>query len=346
MATRAHLPQPRRLPPILARTSARRHLLLASGLWLLASLAVILLAGRTLPFDRPLVAGVSSASELLNAQATLAYALVLMVVTSFVTRRRPILDLAARAPAHSIALAETGFLLVYGVVGQLGGVALGEAIGNHPISFHLPGTIYGLEHPVSRVYALVWAIYNFAVYAVVPLALFRRRGYTTAQLNLRSLNRRNDALLILVILLVDGAFQLLFLGGDFFALDARQLLIGAPISFVLNLFGTVFPTMIFIYAILLPRYRKLSGSFVTTVLLGGLTYAALHLFEAWAVYDTPRHVALSLIFVLFQYVPPGMVKPVLTLRTGNAWVHAVGYHAIFPHTTLDAANTAHVFHVH
>ena len=41
------------------------------------------------------------------------------------------------------------------------------------------------------------------------------------------------------------------------------------------------------------------------------------------------------LFVLFQYVGPGMMKSVLTLRTGNAWVHALGYHAVAPHVIVD-----------
>jgi len=32
--------------------------------------------------------------------------------------------------------------------------------------------------------------------------------------------------------------------------------------------------------------------------LGGLTYAAMHLVEGWSVFDTPRDAALSLIFVV------------------------------------------------
>jgi len=39
--------------------------------------------------------------------------------------------------------------------------------------------------------------------------------------------------------------------------------------------------------------------------------------------------------VLFQYLGPGMMKSVLTLRTGNAWVHALGYHAVAPHVIVD-----------
>jgi hypothetical protein len=34
-------------------------------------------------------------------------------------------------------------------------------------------------------------------------------------------------------------------------------------------------------------------------------------------------------------VGPGMMKSVLTLRTGNAWVHAFSYHAFAPHMFVD-----------
>jgi len=61
----------------------------------------------------------------------------------------------------------------------------------------------------------------------------------------------------------------------------------------------------------------------------------MHLVEGWSAFDSPRDIALSLLFVLFQYFGPGMMKSVLTLRTGNAWVHALGYHAIAPHVIVD-----------
>ena len=52
------------------------------------------------------------------------------------------------------------------------------------------------------------------------------------------------------------------------------------------LFGTVLPTMVLIYAILLPRYMKLTGSPTVVVLLGGLTYALMHLVEGWTMFTT------------------------------------------------------------
>jgi hypothetical protein len=99
--------------------------------------------------------------------------------------------------------------------------------------------------------------------------------------------------------------------------------------------GTVLPTMVLIYAILLPRYLKLTGSAISAVLLGGLTYAAMHIVEGWSTFDSPRNATLSLIFVVLQYFGPGMFKSVLTLRTGNAWVHALSYHIIAPHVIVD-----------
>jgi hypothetical protein len=118
---------------------------------------------------------------------------------------------------------------------------------------------------------------------------------------------------------------------------------GAPLTLAIFFIGTVLPTMVLIYAILLPRYLKLTGSIISTVLLGGLTYAAMHIVEGWSAFGSPRDAALSLLFVLFTYFGPGMIKSVLTLRTGNAWVHALGYHAVAPHVIADAPLMVKIF---
>lgn len=54
---------------------------------------------------------------------------------------------------------------------------------------------------------------------------------------------------------------------------------------------------------------------------------------------------LSVIFLMFQYFGPGMIKSFLTLRTGNAWVHVWAYHAIAPHVTVDTTNIVNVFRI-
>ena len=76
-------------------------------------------------------------------------------------------------------------------------------------------------------------------------------------------------------------------------LSPRQVLLGAPLSFAVFFIGTVLPTMVLIYAILLPRYLKLTGSAISTVLLGGLTYAAMHIVEGWSAFGSPRDAALA-----------------------------------------------------
>jgi hypothetical protein len=40
-----------------------------------------------------------------------------------------------------------------------------------------------------------------------------------------------------------------------------------------------------------------------------------------------------------------MVKTVITVRTGNAWVHAIGYHAIAPHMLIDTPSIANAFRI-
>jgi hypothetical protein len=190
----------------------------------------------------------------------------------------------------------------------------------------------------------IWVLYNFVVFAVAPYLYFRRR-YTSTELNLRSTNRRNDTLLIFIVLAIESAFELSVFDESILRLSPNQVLLGAPLSFAVFFIGTVLPTMVLIYAILLPRYLKLTGSAISTVLLSGLTYAAMHIVEGWSAFDSPRDTALSLIFVLLTYFGPGMIKSVLTLRTGNAWIHALGYHAIAPHVIVDAPLMVKIFHI-
>jgi hypothetical protein len=69
----------------------------------------------------------------------------------------------------------------------------------------------------------------------------------------------------------------------------------------------------------------------------------MHLVEGWTMFTTPRDSALSLIFVFMTYIGPGMFKSFVTLRTGNAWVHAIAYHAIAPHVIVDTSGIAKIF---
>jgi hypothetical protein len=264
-----------------------------------------------------------------------------MAVVYLLTARRVIPDLAARAPERAQTRREIAFVLGYAALGQVGGWLVGSALGYRPFSFHIAGTLVGCSVPPSAGETWTWAIYNFVVFAIVPYLWFRRR-YSATQLNLRSTDRLNDILVIVVVMAIESLVEISAFPG-IFQLSARQLLIGAPLALGVFMIGTVLPTMVLIYAILVPRYLKLTGSSAATVLLGGVTYAVMHIIEGWSAFSTPRDIALSLIFVVLQYFGPGMIKTVITLRTGNAWVHAIAYHAIAPHVAVDAPLIVKVF---
>jgi len=329
----ARIAAPASLGSVLRTIVRHRGVQATVVLWVAGYAVVLWLAQGSLPFDRPAIAGLPFALQMAAPSVTLIEIFGLMVLAFLLTRKRVIPDMAARAPERRIALRETVLVLAYAAAGQVGGWIVGPALGYSPFSFHIAGTVFGCGVVPGPAEFWIWAIYNFLVFAVAPYLYFRAR-YTITELNLRSSNRRNDMLLILVVVAIESAFELSAFDG-MFSLSPRQALLGAPLAFALFFVGTVLPTMVLIYAILLPRYLKLTGSAISTVLLGGLTYAAMHIVEGWSVFDSPQNTALSLIFVLLQYVGPGMMKSVLTLRTGNAWVHAFSYHAIAPHMIVD-----------
>jgi hypothetical protein len=329
------------LADLIRNAAVRPAIQVAAVLWIVANVAVLLLAGGFLPFDRPAVANMPFIQQVALPTFGLIEIFVLMAVVYLLTGRRVIPDIAARAPGRARAASETAFLLGYAAFGQLGGWLLGPALGYRPFSFHIAGTVFGCSVPPSVGELWTWAIYNFAVFAVVPYLWFRR-SYSATQLNLRSTDRMNDLLVIVVVMVIESLVELGAFPG-IFQLSTRQILTAAPLAFGVFMIGTVLPTMVLIYAILVPRYLKLTGSGTTTVLLGGVTYAAMHIVEGWSVFNTPRDIALSLIFVVLQYFGPGMMKTVITLRTGNAWVHAIAYHALAPHVVVDAPLIAKVF---
>ena len=309
--------------------------------WLLLNLAVLRLANGHLPFDRPTMVGAPFSAQVAGPTFALIEQLALMGLVWWLTRHRARIDMAARAPERARAWRETLGVLAYAMVGQIGGWIVGPALGYRPFSFHLAGSMVGCSTPPSPGEALLWASYNFVVFAVVPYLWFRR-AYSNAQLNLVFTDRRNDWTVILIVLVVEGAVQLAAIPGVF-KMKTETFLMAAPISFAIFFIGTVLPTMVLIYAVLLPRYLKITGSPALTVILGGLTYALMHLVEGWSSFRTPHDIALSVLFVFVSYTGPGMFKAFITLRTGNAWVHALGYHAIAPHVLVDTPLIATVF---
>lgn len=344
--TRTHTPDapPRTFRRDLVALLRHRSVHLAAAGWLAVNVLVLAVAQDALPFTWPNSATRTPAGYLVDANLALVEVLLLAALVYWLTLNRVVPNLANRAPERAVAARETLLLLLYGAGGLGLGFVLARLAGWHPFGLHLAGSIYGTHEHVSPAESITWAAYNLVVYAVIPLLFFRRR-YSPEALNLRSSNRRADALLIGVVLVIESLVQIVVLDPSIFDLTTGQLAVGIPLTFALYLAGAVLPAMIFIYAILVPRFLRLTGSTAATVILGGLTYTGLHVWDAWTVFDTPGNAALSLAFLLLTYFAPGMFKTVLTVRTGNAWVHVWAYHALAPHTLTDTPHLVHVFHL-
>ena len=325
--------------------AANRPVQVAILAWIvLPVLLAVGISNRGLPFlDRlPIFRGMSALDVLKAEQLNAAFGLIVLLVAGVMTRgRTTVLSMPERITAHR----ELRSLLAYLLIAQLAGYAVGRLFGFHPLSLHLPGTLFGLFDRVSRREVGVWSLFNFIVYAVLPYLYFRARGYTSMSLNLRSQNPARDMTLILVVLLVEGIGELGGFSRALLNLPPRQMVIGASLAFVANLFGTGLPIMVFVYALLLPRYIAVTGSSITAALLGGCTYALVHFFEAWTDYTSLYGAFTSVGFLGLQYFVPGVIKSVLTIRSGNAWVHLWAYHAIAPHVTIDAPHFVEIFGV-
>jgi hypothetical protein len=315
------------------RLLRERSVQLAIAFWIAASSAIVPLSGAKSPLNRPRLGNVPAIAEAIGPLVVLAFIFVQMTVTYFLTRRRTVPNMADRAAAASVARGEVTVLWIYAAVVMLAGRWIGQRLFGEGIGLHVNGSLFGPTRMISPREVWVWAFYNFVFLALIPYVIFRARGYSREALNLKSTNLRNDALVIVVIMAMGSALDLTF--GGFLKLSAHQMLAGGALTFITHLLGTGLPVMVFIYAILFPRYLKLTRSPATTVLLGGLSYAALHIFEYWTRYDSVPHALLSVITVVLTFGPPGLMKSYLTLRTANAWVHLWGYHAITPHVTGD-----------
>jgi hypothetical protein len=315
---------------------------IALMIWCLLTGAGLLLCRNGVPLDRPELAATPPVTVVLNNSIGLVSIILLIGIVSFLARRRPLLDLAERAPERGIALREMLAVWIYGAVVLFAGRIIGEHYFGEGLALHLNGCLFGATHIQSPAAVYSWAAYNGIFLALFPYLIFRWRGYSRQALNLQSANWKNDALIIAVVMLIGCAYELA--GPNIFQLTPHQQVVGGVLSLVLHLCGTDLPIMIFIYAILLPRYARLFSP-VVAFLVGAVSYPLMHVFESWTRYDSLYHAAVSVIFIFLTFFPAGVMKSFLTFRTGNAWVHMWGFHAITPHVMVDTRLIVHDFNI-
>jgi hypothetical protein len=294
-----------------------------------AILVWLLLSGAGFVFSRhaPLFRGLVIGSSEYLVLVVLMFALVALL-----TRKRPVIDLAQRAPECSIARRETLATWAYAAVVMVAGRLIGQHLFGEGIALHLNGSLVGATRAQSPIEVYTWSAYNGILLALIPYVVFRMRGYSIEQLNLNSANLKSDLLVIMVVLAFSVGMDMR--GPNIFQLTRHQQLVGGLMSFCLHLFGTDLPIMIVIYSVLMPRYFKLFSP-MTAYLLGAVSYPTIHIFESGTRYDSIGAAAMSLTFVYLLLIPAGLMKSFLTWRTGNAWVHVWAYHAISPHVTVD-----------
>ncbi len=335
------------IKPTLSRTFSIQGLLsllrqrpiqyLAGG-WLLLNTLLLFLGRDDMPVS--LIEGDGLAHVLLFLSTGFSYLLHLAIIYA-ITMRREVPDIAAKAPARKTAVRETIYLWVYALIVL---IVLGGGFG---IGLHLPGTIFDPNVTLSGSSIIVWAGVNFFFFAALPYLMFRRLGYSNDDMLLRSHNWRADILLIGVVLILETLLEWFGIpdGMRFFALTPTQMGLGGLLNLFLHLLGTGLPILIFVQAILVPRYYKISGSLSGAVVAGGITYATFHLFEFWTVYQSLETTAVSLAFVYLQFTGAGMIKAMMTLRSGNAWTHLWGYHLIAPHLWTDTNIIVQAFRI-
>jgi len=300
----------------------QRAFYVAILVWLLLCGTGLLISRHT-PSYRGLVVGSSRYLVLV----VLMFGLVMLL-----TRKRPVPDLAERAPESSIARRETLAMWAYVAVVMVAGRLIGQHLFGEGIAMHLNGSLLGATRVQSPTEVYTWAAYNGILLALIPYLVFRMRGYSNQQLSLKSANLKSDLLVIIVVLAFSVGIDMM--GPNIFQLTRHQQLVGGLMSFWFHLFGTDLPVMIVIYSILMPRYFKLFSP-MTAYLLGAVSYPTIHIFESGTRYDSITAAAMSLTFVYLLFIPAGLMKSFLTWRTGNAWVHVWAYHAISPHVTVD-----------
>src|SRR4029077_19356329 len=153
-------PAPQSLGPVLRAVVSLLGVQTAVAVWVIVHGVVLWLARGSLPFDRPAVAHLPYSSQVAEPTIVLIEIFVLMLLTFLLTRRRVIPDMAARAPDRRVAWRETILVLAYAGVGQIGGGVVAAAVGSHPFSFHVAGTVFGHTMTPAPTEVWIWALYN------------------------------------------------------------------------------------------------------------------------------------------------------------------------------------------
>ncbi|MFZ0885718.1 MAG: hypothetical protein WAN14_20115 [Candidatus Acidiferrales bacterium] len=120
----------------------QRSFQVALILWVLISVAAVKLCHGTMPLPMGPHPGDPTAMVIFNSIA-LVFLVLEIGLVALITRRRPMPDLASRAPERGVALRETLLLWIYGAAVLLAGRLIGLHFFGAGIALHLDGSLVG-----------------------------------------------------------------------------------------------------------------------------------------------------------------------------------------------------------
>ena|ERR1700733_2754218 len=144
---------------------SQRALYVAILLWLLLSGAGLLCSRRS-PAFRGLVIGSSK---------YLVLVVLMFGLVALLTRKRPVIELAQRAPERYMARRETLAMWAYVAVVMVAGRLIGQHLFGEGLALHLNGSLVGATRVQSPIEVYTWAAYNGILLALIPYVVFRMR---------------------------------------------------------------------------------------------------------------------------------------------------------------------------
>ena len=195
----------------------QRSFQVALILWILISVAAVELCHGAMPL--PMGPHPGDPAGIFTSIALVFLALEIGLV-ALITRRRPMPDLAGRAPERGVALREAVILWIYGAAVLLAGRFIGLHFFGAGIALHLNGSLVGGTRVQSPQEVYAFAGYN-GFLCWFRTVVFRLLGYSHEQLNLKSANLKNDVMVIFVVMGI-GCFLDLTLNGNFLRLTHHQ----------------------------------------------------------------------------------------------------------------------------
>ncbi|MEM7332520.1 MAG: hypothetical protein AAF490_10540 [Chloroflexota bacterium] len=259
--------------------------------------------------------------------------LVLSLIIYLITRNRTLPDFVARSPARDKAVQDLVIFGLYYFVAIIGLASFG--ITYHPPDLLAEGVNFGAQDMIN------WMTINFIFYGAIPYLFFRWRGSSNIDLGLAGNNWSLDIWPLLAIGGIDAFFAITTRG--FLSLTPSQMVSAVPLTLIMYGLGAGIPIVIMTQAIVAPRIMMLTNSPITTVIVLTFTYAMFSSTDGGIVFESGGHAFYVILFWVTRNMGPGLVKAMLTVRTGNSWLHMIAFHVVSFHIWADAPTVAFLF---